>query len=98
MDMVSIIIRRLRTGRSPFKPDRDHIHHVLQNLGYNSISVLLIICGMASILASLGVVAEIYDVAEKTMFLSFILMFVIYHQTISNFSKKHQQKYRDEIN
>jgi UDP-GlcNAc:undecaprenyl-phosphate GlcNAc-1-phosphate transferase len=98
MDMVSIIIRRLKTGRSPFKPDRDHLHHILQNLGYNSLSVLLIICCFASLLASLGVASQILNVLEKTMFLTFILLFIIYHHTVSSFSEKWKEQYQDKIN
>ncbi len=28
MDMLAIVIRRYRKGKSPFKPDRDHLHHI----------------------------------------------------------------------
>ncbi|MFW1331741.1 undecaprenyl-phosphate alpha-N-acetylglucosaminyl 1-phosphate transferase, partial [Vibrio parahaemolyticus] len=33
MDMTAIMIRRVRRGDSPFKPDREHLHHIFQRLG-----------------------------------------------------------------
>jgi UDP-GlcNAc:undecaprenyl-phosphate GlcNAc-1-phosphate transferase len=34
MDMLTIIIRRHRKGKSPFKPDCDYLHHILQRAGF----------------------------------------------------------------
>ncbi|MCE7627551.1 UDP-N-acetylglucosamine--undecaprenyl-phosphate N-acetylglucosaminephosphotransferase, partial [Vibrio fluvialis] len=36
MDMTAIMIRRIRRGDSPFKPDREHLHHICQRLGLSS--------------------------------------------------------------
>ena len=33
MDMAAIMFRRIKRGESPFKPDRDHLHHIFQRLG-----------------------------------------------------------------
>ena len=33
-DSVSLMLRRVRRGRSPFKPDREHLHHLLQDADY----------------------------------------------------------------
>ncbi|PKP11827.1 MAG: undecaprenyl/decaprenyl-phosphate alpha-N-acetylglucosaminyl 1-phosphate transferase [Bacteroidetes bacterium HGW-Bacteroidetes-4] len=35
VDMVKVFIIRLYKKRSPFKPDKNHIHHVLLKLGYS---------------------------------------------------------------
>ena len=42
-DMTFVILNRLRKGRSPFYPDRSHLHHRLLNLGYTQTQVLSII-------------------------------------------------------
>jgi len=34
-DTVRVFIIRIFEGRSPFKPDRNHIHHILSDLGLN---------------------------------------------------------------
>ncbi|MDR2722782.1 MAG: undecaprenyl/decaprenyl-phosphate alpha-N-acetylglucosaminyl 1-phosphate transferase, partial [Cellulomonadaceae bacterium] len=35
LDMVSAVIRRLAKGRSPFSPDRMHLHHRMLQLGHS---------------------------------------------------------------
>ncbi|NWH08691.1 MAG: undecaprenyl/decaprenyl-phosphate alpha-N-acetylglucosaminyl 1-phosphate transferase [Alphaproteobacteria bacterium] len=34
LDTVSVMVQRLREGRSPFSPDRNHVHHKLLSLGF----------------------------------------------------------------
>jgi undecaprenyl-phosphate alpha-N-acetylglucosaminyl 1-phosphatetransferase len=33
MDTLAVMFRRMRKGLSPFKPDRQHLHHLLQDTG-----------------------------------------------------------------
>jgi len=35
LDTLSVMVRRLRAGRSPFSPDKTHIHHSLMNHGFS---------------------------------------------------------------
>jgi UDP-GlcNAc:undecaprenyl-phosphate GlcNAc-1-phosphate transferase len=84
MDMVCIMTRRIRKGQSPFKPDREHLHHICQRIGLSSSQSLFVICLLASIMAGVGVLSELYNVSESLMFLSFLLTFVIYFSVIAN--------------
>ncbi|HTU65461.1 MAG TPA: MraY family glycosyltransferase [Steroidobacteraceae bacterium] len=34
LDTLSVMIQRVRAGRSPFSPDRNHLHHKLLGLGF----------------------------------------------------------------
>src|SRR5207247_1277386 len=43
IDTFWVIVRRLRAGRSPFSPDRGHIHHLLLDLGLSHRSTVLLI-------------------------------------------------------
>ena len=36
IDMVAIIYRRVRKGKSPFRPDRLHVHHLMVRAGLTS--------------------------------------------------------------
>ena len=83
MDMTAVMIRRIRRGQSPFKPDREHLHHICQRLGLSNKSSLLVICGAASLLAGVGILAEQYNVSESIMFYSFILMFACYYTCLN---------------
>ena len=43
IDTFWVIVRRLFAGRSPFSPDRGHIHHLLLDLGLSHRSTVLLI-------------------------------------------------------
>ncbi|MFH6909218.1 UDP-N-acetylglucosamine--undecaprenyl-phosphate N-acetylglucosaminephosphotransferase [Vibrio sp. LQ2] len=78
MDMAAIMIRRIRRGDSPFKPDREHLHHIFQRLGLSSSQTLITIFLISTAFASVGILSEIYNVSEAVMFYSYVLCFLIY--------------------
>lgn len=78
MDMAAIMIRRARRGDSPFKPDREHLHHIFQRLGLSSSQTSIGICLIAACFAAFGILGEIYNISEAVMFYSFILCFSFY--------------------
>ena len=53
IDTFWIIVRRLATGRSPFTPDRGHIHHRLLDLGLSHGQTVLVIYAVCIALAVL---------------------------------------------
>lgn len=83
MDMASIMIRRIRRGDSPFKPDREHLHHIFQRLGLSSTQTLVTICTIASLYAGVGIYAEMVGVPEYIMLYSFLVCFCIYLMLLS---------------
>lgn len=83
MDMAAIMLRRIRRGDSPFKPDREHLHHIFQRLGLNSSQTLLAISTIAVVFAAIGILGEIYNIPEAWMFYSFMGCFVIYAMLLS---------------
>ncbi|MGR5066496.1 UDP-N-acetylglucosamine--undecaprenyl-phosphate N-acetylglucosaminephosphotransferase [Photobacterium sp. DNB22_13_2] len=87
MDMTSIMVRRIRRGCSPFKPDREHLHHIFQRIGLNSVSTLIAICSLSALFAGAGILGEVYNVPEYVMFWSFIGFFVVYIVLIENIWK-----------
>jgi UDP-GlcNAc:undecaprenyl-phosphate/decaprenyl-phosphate GlcNAc-1-phosphate transferase len=54
IDTFWIIIRRISHGRSPFTPDRGHLHHRLLDLGLTHRGVVLLIYAMCCALAVLS--------------------------------------------
>ena len=54
IDTFWIIVRRLSEGRSPFSPDRTHIHHRLLDLGLSHRQTVLVIYGICLVLAVLS--------------------------------------------
>lgn len=53
IDTFWIIVRRLATGRSPFTPDRGHIHHRLLDLGLSQTQTVLLIYAICAGLAAM---------------------------------------------
>ncbi|WP_339331178.1 UDP-N-acetylglucosamine--undecaprenyl-phosphate N-acetylglucosaminephosphotransferase [Aeromonas hydrophila] len=84
MDMTCIMVRRIRKGVSPFKPDREHLHHICLRAGLSSHQALVVICGLAILLAVVGIVLEYWSVPEWISFLLFMLIFFLYYQFLNN--------------
>lgn len=87
MDMTSIMIRRIKQGKSPFKPDREHLHHICQRLGLTSTQTLLLICIIAAFFASIGILGDVFKVPEFIMFYGFILVFALYLSVLMNYNR-----------
>lgn len=85
MDMTAIMIRRIKQGKSPFKPDREHLHHICQRLGFSPTQTLILICLVASVFAGVGVIGEIFVIPEFLMFYSFIILFTMYLLILINY-------------
>ncbi|WP_218997388.1 UDP-N-acetylglucosamine--undecaprenyl-phosphate N-acetylglucosaminephosphotransferase [Shewanella algae] len=83
MDMVCIMSRRIKKGQSPFKPDREHLHHICQRVGMSPRVSLLVICLIATMMAAVGVWSEYLEINETVMFVSFLLVFALYYLAIS---------------
>ncbi len=79
VEMVTAILRRLTSGKSPFKPDLDHSHHLLIRLGFREKTTLLIIILFSLLMAVIGILGELYEVAEWVMFAGFLLIFGIHY-------------------
>jgi UDP-GlcNAc:undecaprenyl-phosphate GlcNAc-1-phosphate transferase len=56
LDTFWIIVRRLASGRSPFTPDRGHLHHRLLDLGLSHRRAVLLIYAICAGLAVLSLV------------------------------------------
>lgn len=83
MDMAAIMFRRVRRGDSPFKPDREHLHHIFQRLGCTSRQTLAVICLIASAFVGFGVYGELANIPESIMFALFMLCFIAYAISMS---------------
>ena len=59
-DLVLAVIRRTRAGRSPFSPDKEHLHHRLLEIGHSHRRAVLIMWLWAGLIAFGGVLASLY--------------------------------------
>jgi UDP-GlcNAc:undecaprenyl-phosphate GlcNAc-1-phosphate transferase len=87
MDMLAIVVRRFKNGKSPFKPDRDHLHHIIQRLGYSSRQALIIISTLAVVMSVIGLVGEYFAIPDVIMLTGFIFIFACYVLIIRKVTK-----------
>jgi len=87
MDMLAIVVRRYKNGKSPFKPDRDHLHHIFQRVGFSSQQTLVLISIAAVVLSAIGLAGEYFNIAESIMLLGFLVTFFLYNLAIRAIAK-----------
>ena len=59
-DLVLAVVRRTRAGRSPFAPDKQHLHHRLLEIGHSQRRAVLIMWMWAALIAGGMVLASLY--------------------------------------
>ena len=69
-DMFIVILRRILNGKSPFYPDRNHLHHRLLSSGINYKATILII-----LLLNISFVSLVYLLYSKSEFIFISLIF-----------------------
>lgn len=78
MDTLRLIVDRKRRGVSPFQADRRHIHHILLNLHYSPIRVIIMLTGFSSILGASGVFLYAHHVSDAYLFWGIVSIFVAF--------------------
>jgi len=79
MDMASVMARRIARGSSPFRADSQHLHHLLQRVGY-PVSVVTVMVVSANLVLGLGAIAaEKMQVPAYFMFYGFMVLLFAYH-------------------
>ena len=94
MDTISVMIRRLMRNESPFHPGKDHVHHILIDIGFSRKSSLLILSIFSIALAAIGILLEINAVPEAYMFYGILSVFILFHILLH---KKTNTKIKSDI-
>lgn len=89
MDMVTIMVRRLRRGQSPFHPDRDHLHHILLRSGLTGRQTVLFASVLTATLACVGIVLSIIGITEWLSLVLFIGVFASYFAINTKLQQRH---------
>ena len=93
LDMVAAIIRRKRRGRPIFSPDREHLHHKLQDIGFTPNQVLAIIYSFSVVAGSCALMYWLMRGPVAILFffvvwLFFIMLFVLMHKKYRAFIRR----------
>jgi UDP-GlcNAc:undecaprenyl-phosphate GlcNAc-1-phosphate transferase len=80
IDCVSLILRRLRQGRSPFAADRDHLHHLLLDAGYSQTAVAVGAMFASALLGLSAAVALKMGIYRPLLVLLFFVLIGLHYQ------------------
>ncbi len=79
MDTLAVMYRRWRMGYSPFKPDRQHLHHLLLDAGWSPRIVLAAIIAASGMLATTGyVLRDAASLASAAVFAFALVAYVLW--------------------
>ena len=91
MDMLAVVIRRYKKGKSPLKPDRDHLHHILQRAGLSSNKALIVISIFSVLMSAIGLLGEYFKLPESIGLILFLMMFILYNKYARHYSGKYDE-------
>ena len=76
-DMLTIIMRRLFSGRSPMAPDRTHLHHILMKAGFSARRTLLmmILSSVGAFWIGFGLSTHVGELASIIGFFAFMALY-----------------------
>ena len=78
LDTVSLMLRRMLKGGSPFHPGRDHLHHILLRAGYTDSQVVCFIHLVALAFGLVGFFGWRWGVPDAVLFYGFLGVFALY--------------------
>lgn len=82
IDMIALMFRRIKKGRSPFKADREHIHHIFIKSGFTSHQTLCLLWSWSLLFALIGLLLEVNNTPESLMLFIFVITFIAYTSVI----------------
>ena len=81
-DTLRVMSARIARGKSPFSPDKTHLHHLFIELGFNhicttisiiTINLFVVLCWFVSYKCGLSIDLQLYIVIALGVFVTFIL-------------------------
>jgi UDP-GlcNAc:undecaprenyl-phosphate GlcNAc-1-phosphate transferase len=74
-DTLTVMIRRVMKGKSPFYADKTHLHHVLMKFGCTKRQTASIIIAMTAAFSLLAIAGTVLDISEHYLFSLFLIYF-----------------------
>jgi UDP-GlcNAc:undecaprenyl-phosphate GlcNAc-1-phosphate transferase len=87
VDTLTVMTKRLMKGKSPFYPDRTHLHHVLLKFGFSKRQTVVIMLCMSAAFSAVALAGTLLDIPEYYLFFLFLAYFFVYFSS-SFFIKK----------
>ncbi len=77
-DTITVMIKRVMKGQSPFHPDKTHLHHVIKAMGFNHRKVVILIISATIISSSIAIVGTLMHFPDHLFFAIYLLCFAVY--------------------
>ena len=78
IDCLTLILRRLRSGVSPFVGDRHHFHHLLLDAGFSTTWAVTIVAGLTGFIGALAMLAMKAHAPAVGFTIVFVAMWAAY--------------------
>ena len=98
LDVIRVMASRIRDGRNPFLPDKNHIHHKLMRTGLNTHLTMLTLLALSMLFVIANYLMAAY-ISQTVMIVVDIVLFIMMHLTINYFIYKKEngmQEYQRE--
>ncbi|GLQ45739.1 undecaprenyl-phosphate alpha-N-acetylglucosaminyl 1-phosphate transferase [Dyella lipolytica] len=89
-DTLAVMSRRMSQGKSPFKPDRGHIHHILMGAGLGPRTSLVALIALAIGFALLGSFISHADLSAGLNLATFLFVTGVYVATVTQIWKRQE--------
>lgn len=78
-DVVRVVIYRLRNGKNPFEPDKNHIHHKFLAMGFTQRAALISIQLMSICFCAFTMVAVYFNINNTLILTIDIVVWTLLH-------------------
>jgi len=89
-DALTCFVRRIRAGKSPFTPGRDHFHHTLRRGHLSMRRKLGILGGLQAIYAFVGVTGSLAGIPDVVLFAAWSVLGLTQYQVIKTIAIRHR--------
>lgn len=96
-DVVRVFMSRIRDGRNPFLPDKNHIHHKLLRTGMTGRMTMFVILMISIMLIIVNYVMAAY-ISQTLMILVDVALYVVTHHIINFFIWRREKSQGIEYN
>ncbi len=83
MDTVGVMLRRIWLGKSPFRADRNHLHHLFLRAGFRVSDTVYIIVGIQLVLGAVGITGMLLGIPDYMMFGFYLITFAVYFYVVA---------------
>jgi len=90
-DTLTCVFCRSLTRKSPFKPGRDHFHHILHRGGYGVRQTLGILGGIQALYATIAVVAHFAGAPDVVFFVAWAILGLTQRKVIRAIAAHHRK-------